>query len=155
MPAVTSTNHGAASARAVSRGNGQSRFAPRQPERYLKRLGRVQGWLNPFSARVILELSRFQAQIGARGAVAEIGVHHGKLFLLLFLSTRPGESAIAIDVFGLQHLNIDKSGRGDKKTFLGHVDRIAGSRDGLVVIEDSSLNLDADTLAREHGRVRL
>lgn len=132
-----------------------SRFAPAMADRYVGQLGRVQGWLDAFSARVILEISRFQTQIGARGAVAEIGVHHGKLFLVLFLSTQNDEPAIAIDVFALQHLNVDKSGRGDKDIFLGHVDSIAGSRDGLAIIEDSSLHLSADTIVRQHGRVRL
>lgn len=131
------------------------RFPPWVAERYLKRMGSVQGWLHTFSGRVILELSTFQAQLGARGAVAEIGVHHGKLFLLLFLSTQHGEPAIAIDVFGLQHLNIDKSGRGSKEIFLSHVDRIAGTRNGLTIIEDSSLNLSASTIVRQHGRIRL
>lgn len=133
----------------------ENRFRPAAAERYLNRMGGVHGWLDAFSARAILELSRFQAQVGARGAVAEIGVHHGKLFLVLFLSTQRGEPAIAIDVFGLQHLNLDKSGRGDKDIFLRHVDRIAGSREGLAIIEDSSLNLSADTLVRQHGRIRL
>lgn len=132
-----------------------NRFQLAAAERYLDRMGNVQGWLNAFSGRVILELSRFQTQIGARGAVAEIGVHHGKLFLVLFLSTQHDEPAIAIDVFGLQHLNLDKSGRGDKDIFLGNVDRIAGLRDGLAIIEDSSLNLSADALVRKHGRIRL
>jgi hypothetical protein len=133
----------------------EKRFAPSTAERYLERMSGVEGWLDAFSGRAILELSRYQSEIGARGAVAEIGVHHGRLFLVLYLSTRRDERAIAIDVFGQQHLNVDKSGRGDKEIFLRHVDRIAGSRDGLVVIEDSSLNLGAESLAGRHGRIRL
>jgi hypothetical protein len=133
----------------------EPRFPPAAAERYLRRMGGVHGWLNDFSARLILELSRFQARQGGGGAVAEIGVHHGKLFLVLFLSSQRGEPALAIDVFGLQHLNIDQSGRGDKDVFLRHVDRLAGSREGLAIIEDSSLNLRADVILREHGRIRL
>lgn len=131
------------------------RFRPAAAERYVDRMGEVQGWLHAFSAQVILEISRFQSHIGMRGAVAEIGVHHGKLFLVLFLSTRHDEAAIAVDVFGMQHLNVDKSGHGDKAVFLRNVDRIAGSREGLCIIEDSSLNLNADALVRDHGRIRL
>ncbi len=131
------------------------RFDLATSERYLQRLGGVQGWLDDFSARVLLELARFQTAQGMRGGVAEIGVHHGKLFLLLYLATQEGEPALAIDVFGLQHLNVDKSGRGDKAVFLRHVDRLAGTREGLTLIEDSSLNLKAEDLVRAHGRVRL
>jgi|RhiMetdeSRZDD1v2_1073273.scaffolds.fasta_scaffold180927_2 methyltransferase family protein len=133
----------------------EPRFQRAAAERYLRRMGGVHGWLNGFSARLILELSRFQTRLGGCGAVAEIGVHHGKLFLVLFLSSQRGEPALAIDVFGLQHLNLDKSGRGDKQAFLRHVDRLAGSREGLAIIEDSSLNLRAEALLREHGRIRL
>ena len=34
------------------------------------------------------------------GAVAEIGVHHGKLFIGLRLLQRPGDKSVAIDIFG-------------------------------------------------------
>ncbi|HEV2069230.1 MAG TPA: hypothetical protein VGR26_05515 [Acidimicrobiales bacterium] len=33
------------------------------------------------------------------GSVGEIGVHHGKLFLLAYLASRRDEAAFAVDVF--------------------------------------------------------
>jgi hypothetical protein len=130
------------------------RFASSLSDAYLRRHGAVQGWLADFSAEAILALARYQSRRGIRGPVAEIGVHHGRLFLLLYLATLQDEAAIAVDLFSLQHLNTDKSGRGDKGIFLRHLDRMAGSRDGLVLIEDSSFNVKAEQLAA-HGKVRV
>ena len=42
---------------------------------------RVKGWLAPFSARFIAAVARAQIRNGINGAVAEIGVHHGRLFI--------------------------------------------------------------------------
>ena len=50
---------------------------------YLKSQTAVKGWLDPYSAEVIAELGRFQAADGVAGSVGEIGVHHGRLFILL------------------------------------------------------------------------
>lgn len=130
------------------------RFPARAGDAYLRRHEAVQGWLADFSAEAILALARYQSARAIRGPVAEIGVHHGRLFLLLYLATTTGEAAIAVDLFSMQHLNTDQSGRGNKAIFLRHVDRIAGSRDGLVVIEDSSFNVKAEQLMA-HGRPRL
>ena len=58
--------------------------------------------------------SEWQARRGTRGHVAEIGLHHGRFFLALAPRRRPGEQAVAIDVFGEQHLNPDGSGAGDR-----------------------------------------
>ncbi|GGB47806.1 hypothetical protein GCM10011505_31130 [Tistrella bauzanensis] len=41
----------------------------------------VQGWLDDFSAAAIAKLGDSQSDHGVTGAVAEVGVHHGKLFL--------------------------------------------------------------------------
>ena len=132
----------------------EERFPAEVGDGYLRRHSVVQGWLSDFSAQAILALARWQGARGIRGPVAEIGVHHGKLFLLLYLATRQGEAAIAVDLFSKQHLNVDGSGRGDKRIFLRHVDRIAGSRDGLALIEDSSFNVTPEQLAA-HGKLRL
>ena len=74
---------------------------------------RVKGWLAPFSARFIAALARAQIRNGINSAVAEIGVHHGRLFILMHLTSRVGQKDIAIDIFEKQHLNRDHSGRGD------------------------------------------
>jgi hypothetical protein len=122
---------------------------------YLKHLSSVKGWLHPFSARMIAAVSKYQVASGFRGSVAEIGVYHGKLFLVLYLTTDAGERALAIDVFAQQHLNIDKAGRGDKEIFLRHVGRWSREHDGLKIIEASSLGVTPQQILEQVGRVRL
>ena len=67
-------------------------------ERYIRR-GKfyVDGWLHSEAARTIPALVERQRTLGVSGGVAEIGVHHGKLFILLYLLSR--EKAVAIDLF--------------------------------------------------------
>lgn len=130
------------------------RFKPEIVDRYVRH-NRVEGWLLPFSATFIAALSRFQVERGLAGSVAEIGVHHGKSFFVLYLTTREDEVAIAIDVFDAQHLNLDNSGRGSKEVFLRHARRLNSSLDGIRIIEDSSLHLSVDRIRSEGGRVRL
>jgi len=80
-------------------------------------IGRVQGWLMPGAAWATWLLADWQAEQGIAGHVAEIGVHHGKYFMLLALLRRPAELAFAIDVFDLQEFNVDGSGLGDLRIF--------------------------------------
>ena len=86
----------------------------RQLQRYLSDgLGQVEGWLDPRSAKVIAALGEYQTAQGIRGAVGEIGVHHGKLLVLLDLIKAKGEISFAVDLFDDQQLNVDQSGLGD------------------------------------------
>ncbi len=140
----------------TSRGDRLIRFSDQATEDYLRRLRRVDGWLDPFSAELIRATARFQHERGIRGGVGEIGVYHGKLLLLLYLSTRDDEAALAIDIFEQQHLNPDGSGAGaSKNEFLRHARRIAPDLPGLVILEESSLALTPERIVAEAGRMRL
>jgi len=87
-------------------------------DRYLHRdMRHVRGWLNNLTARVIAALGQHQTAHGITGAVGEIGVHHGKLWLILDHIATPDEMRFAIDIFDLQDLNTDRSGRGDLERF--------------------------------------
>ena len=66
---------------------------------------------------MVRALQQVQDENGVRGNVAEIGVHHGKLFLLLAGDLHDGEEAVALDVFGDQQKNLDRSGKGDRAVF--------------------------------------
>jgi hypothetical protein len=124
-------------------------------KRYLKHgQRRVDGWLDKFSAQYISSLDAIQQAAGETGAVAEIGVHQGKLCILLALCTRPGESCLAIDVFEDQHLNIDRSGRGKKAKFLHNMQKWAPAAD-LKVVQRSSLEMLPGEIMEICGRVRL
>ena len=69
-------------------------------ENYIRR-GRfyVDGWLRTEAARIVVALTERQRSLGIGGGVAEIGVHHGKLFILLYLLGQASEKAVAIDLF--------------------------------------------------------
>jgi hypothetical protein len=106
---------------------------------YLRRHAQVPGWLDPYSASFIVALARIQSEAGITGGVAEIGVHMGRLFILLKLLAG-SEKAVAIDIFGDQHLNVDHSGHGDRELFLANVERHASSNN-LEIIQRSSLEI--------------
>ena len=62
-----------------------------------------------------------QTDAGLRGDVCEIGVHRGTSFLVLTDATSGTERAVAVDVFGDQEKNIDRSGQGDRTIFERHL----------------------------------
>lgn len=122
---------------------------------YLKRGHRdVEGWLTPLSAKVIARLLEQQTAAGVVGAVGEIGVHHGKLFLIAYLSTRRDEPAFAIDLFEQQHLNVDHSGQGNRERFLTNIRAYAGSTDGLIVIGADSRQVTPGQIVSQAGEAR-
>ena len=92
---------------------------------YLESLDQVDGWLEKTTASIISRLLRYQTEIGMRGDVLEVGVHHGRLFLLLALCTVEGERAVAVDLFEDQHLNDSLSGRGDREILERNIRRYA------------------------------
>ena len=59
----------------------------------------VDGYLQSGSASVIWSIFDIQDELKITGNVAEIGVFHGKLFILLCHSLRSGERGFAIDAF--------------------------------------------------------
>lgn len=105
----------------------------------------VEGWLSPGAIRAIARLSECQSDLGLSGSVAEIGVHHGRLFILLYLLTAPGERAVAIDLFSHQELNVDRSGAGNLQAFTKNLKRHAGL-DRLLVHEGDSTALTSQAL---------
>ena len=123
--------------------------------RYLSRgAKRVHGWLDPYSAAFTANLAGIQTANGIQGSVGEIGVHMGRLFILLKLLAGPNEKCFAIDVFDDQHLNTDKSGSGDREIFLANVARWTGNAD-LAVIQSSSLDVKPADITRAAGPCRL
>ena len=110
----------------------------------------VKGWLFPGAPQAIVLLSEEQRRSRLSGGVAEIGVHHGKLFILLYLLSSDNELAVAIDLFSHQELNIDHSGAGDLECFKRNLCRHADTR-RLVVHEGDSMQLTAAQLLELGG----
>jgi Methyltransferase domain len=123
-------------------------------ETYLRRNAAVPGWLDPYSASFITSLSRIQRKAGMTGPVAEIGVHMGRLFILLKLLTEGDEKALAIDIFGDQHLNLDQSGHGDMSVFLSNVGRHATTKN-LEIVQRSSLEVTPEDVMSAVGTCRM
>jgi len=118
--------------------------------------GGVQGWCDDVDMRLIRDISRIQHDAGVTGHGAEIGVHHGKLFILLHLLMQLDERAVALDVFDDQGSNTDQSGQGDEAVFLGNVQRHAPDRPKPEVMRTDSLCIGGtDIEAALGGKVRL
>jgi hypothetical protein len=98
-----------------------------------------------------------QTRAGVRGAVGEIGIHHGRLFLLLDRMRADDEKAFAIDVFGEQNLNLDRSGRGDEAIFQRNLARYGrGGRNAMpVVFRRDSTTLSAEEIIEGCGGSRV
>ena len=110
----------------------------------------VSGWLLPGAVKMLLTLEKAQETENIRGSIAEIGVHHGKLFILLCLFTRDDEKAVAIDLFADQDRNFENSGKGDLDKFQDNVRRHASNRQ-IVVHQGDSTELTSAALI-ELGR---
>jgi hypothetical protein len=115
----------------------------------------VQGWVEPQTLDILRTLTEAQDHHGVSGAVAEIGVHHGKLFIGLQLLNRPGAPAVAVDVFGDQDLNVDQSGRGDLERFEANVRRWSDWSSVVVRQVDSAHLTGDDVRTLAQGPVRL
>jgi hypothetical protein len=94
---------------------------PGRPRTYLRYAlfgqRRIDGWLEDLGLVAVDHIEGVQRSAGVTGGVAEIGIHHGRLFILLALLRREGEPAVAIDLFEDQHLNVDSSGSGNRAVF--------------------------------------
>lgn len=115
----------------------------------------VHGWLHPDSALILSKLSEAQDELNVTGGVGEIGVHHGKLFILLHLMLRKGERSFVVDIFENQHLNLDQSGRGDREVFLRNVKRLGGKPELIDIFHKSSLEVTAEEIVEKTGKIRI
>jgi Methyltransferase domain len=115
----------------------------------------IEGWVVPTVAQILKPISEVQLKHGIIGGVTEIGIHHGKFFLMLCQLLTDNELALAIDLFGRQDLNIDQSGSGNLNVFLSHVQAQWKYPQNIVVLEADSIALVADDLLSRIGRPRL
>ncbi|MFO1068845.1 MAG: class I SAM-dependent methyltransferase [Geminicoccaceae bacterium] len=113
----------------------------------------IGGWLARCDAEIMATLLNAQVAGGLGGAVAEIGVHHGKSFILLALGNGTN-GAYAIDIFGQQDLNIDKSGSGDKDIFLANARRAGLDTTAITIDERLSTDVAPADILSSVGKVR-
>jgi hypothetical protein len=104
----------------------------------------VEGWLDE---KALLFTSYYASEFLHQDFDSiEIGVHHGKYFLGLENLTPVDGRSIAVDVFEEQHLNIDKSGCGDKFRFMENIAQWAVSPNRVEILQEDSMNVVPDRL---------
>jgi transcriptional regulator with XRE-family HTH domain len=81
----------------------------------------VEGWVGDRVWHILDFIQRHHWEGNVRGDIAEIGVHHGKLFFLIASLAHDDEVCVAMDLFEGQDLNIDGSGRGARAVFEQHI----------------------------------
>lgn len=82
---------------------------------YLNGFQKIEGWCSEALFETINALA--SCEINKNGGALEIGVHHGKLFILLNCIIEKNFRSYAVDVFENQNLNIDNSGHGSLHQF--------------------------------------
>jgi len=125
---------------------------------------KVEGWLTDGCISIITKIAQAQKLFDIKGHVCEIGVYQGKLFILLYLLTRPNENAVAIDIFERQDLNIDlKRLNIDINTvtlarniLIKNIEAFAKDTHKLRVIAEDSTKINSDDIKNSvGGEVRL
>lgn len=112
---------------------------------------RVIGHLPTALSSSVIALSELHKKSDLNGPVAEIGVHHGKFFLLLLFLTSPDEKGLAIDLFDRQEENIDNSGKGDKEILTEHLSKLGEVGKRAVIVQANSLELSPDEVFEKAG----
>jgi hypothetical protein len=111
-------------------------------ENYIKKGHRnVEGWLEPAAVEVIPVLLHRQRQLGVTGPACEIGVHHGRLLILLHLLTTG--RTVGYDLFEDQDSNVDRSGKGDRDRALENFTR-HGDVSRVSLLQQNSMELTAE-----------
>lgn len=123
---------------------------------YLSRsMSSVSGYLLPLDAEIICALLSYQDEANIRGNLCEIGVHHGKLFLMLALARRTGDRALAIDLFEDDELNAGGRHAGRDRALFEHAKRLGVALSEQETFKISSLDIQpGDILARTGGPIR-
>lgn len=122
----------------------------RLAEAYLARHREVDGWLADTTARATDHLLQAQTELGVRGNVLEIGVHHGRYFIVLANGLAAEESALAIDLFADQARNATRSGSGDWVELVANIARFAPLA-RVEVVQADSAELGDEFIAARYG----
>jgi len=118
-------------------------------------MGTVQGYLTPLDARLIAALLAYQNQNRIRGYLCEIGVHHGRLFLMLALARQYGERSLGIDLFEDDAINISCQQPGRDRALFVNARRLGIRFSKEETFITSSLDIGpAANLARATGPIR-
>jgi Methyltransferase domain len=115
----------------------------------------INGYLKALDARLIVALAAWQTSNKIVGGLAEIGVHHGKLFFLLALSRQIGETSLAIDLFEDDETNTSTRFGGRNRAFSTHAAKLNVTLKSTEVLKADSLRLTSDDILSRVGRLRI
>lgn len=116
----------------------------------------VEGWLAPVAVKAIVEIASLQSVSSVKGPICEIGVHHGRLFILLHLLAEKQEKSVAWDLFQNQEENFDDSGKGSREMLVKNLKLHSCDMEQIVIRTKNSLDLTPDEIISEcYGRPRL
>lgn len=118
-------------------------------------LYKVDGFLKLLDARLIQAMCAWQTRHQVSGGLAEIGVHHGKLFFILALSRQAGERSLAMDLFTDDALNAGTASAGRGRAFFEHAKRFGVRLDDMEVLQGDSLKMAPDDILARCGPVRM
>lgn len=114
----------------------------------------VSGWLQRIDAEIIGAVLSYQDENNISGGCVEIGVHQGKSFIPLCLSLKKHETALCIDLFENQEMNLDNSGKGDFNAFMENLNKFNVDLNSVRIFKGSSENVKADYVISQVGQVR-
>lgn len=103
----------------------------------------VNGWLGDVDMFAIKAIGAWQAAQGVVGDLAEIGVHHGKLYFILALLRQEPEKALAIDLYEDDSMNVGAHARRDIMLFK-NADRL-----GIPISDAEIWKVDSTTITPE------
>jgi hypothetical protein len=115
----------------------------------------IEGWIDLNLFTSIEPVNTIQVENEICGNICEIGVHHGRFFLLLHALKRAQEKSIAIDIFEDQFLNIDSSGQGSKERLMESIELFGYDVESIKVLVGDSLVLSSDDILRFSDHTRL
>ncbi len=112
----------------------------------------VAGYLKSVDAKIIASILGFQQEQHIAGNLCEIGVHHGRLFLLLAFARNDGERAVGIDLFLDDGINASSNWHSGRDRALA----VNARRFGLSfrddeIVKASSLDIDANDIMKHTG----
>jgi hypothetical protein len=113
----------------------------------------MDGWCVPQILEVLQPLDAFQRKAQKQiGPVAEIGVYHGKFFVLLaWLKRGSAQKHLAIDVFDMQEFNLDGAGVGNFEVFTESLNTFQLTNQVNIEASDS-LHIDNAVLQLNAGK---
>jgi len=118
-------------------------------------LYKVPGYAHEWDLQLFADVLGWQSARGLRGDIAEIGVHHGRSFLVLALARLAGEKAVAFDLFEDDYFNADDQQHNNRGTgFFATLAKYNITLSPDEIVKGSSLDLKAAALAEKYQPFR-